>query len=49
MDANQDGVVSLEEFLGACLGQSDLCQLLALKAIEIFADWGIIYKSIQDF
>ena len=38
MDANQDGVVSLEEFLGACLGQSELCQLLALKAIEIFAD-----------
>ena len=38
MDANQDGVVSLEEFLGACLGQSELCQLLALKAIEIFAE-----------
>lgn len=38
MDTNQDGVVSLEEFLSACLGQSELCQLLALKAIEIFAE-----------
>ena len=38
MDADQDGVVSLEEFLAACLGQSELCQLLAIKAIEIFAD-----------
>ena len=41
MDADQDGVVSLEEFLAACLGQSELCQLLAIKAIEIFADWSI--------
>ena len=53
MDANQDGVVSLEEFLGACLGQSELCQLLALKAIEIFAEWDEAtlekYKLIQDF
>jgi len=38
MDANNDGVVSLEEFIEACLGQSELCQLLALKAIEIFAE-----------
>ena len=38
MDANNDGVVSMEEFVSACLGDSELCQLLALKAIEIFED-----------
>ena len=39
MDADNDGVVSMDEFVTACLGDSDLCQLLALKAIEIFEDW----------
>ena len=38
MDANNDGVVTLDEFISACMGESELCQLLALKAIEIFAD-----------
>ena len=39
MDSNEDGVVTMDEFLEACLGQSELCQLLALKAVEIFAEW----------
>ena len=38
MDVNNDGVVTLDEFVSACMGESELCQLLALKAIEIFAD-----------
>ena len=38
MDSNEDGVVTMDEFLEACLGQSELCQLLALKAVEIFAE-----------
>ena len=38
MDSNNDGVVTMEEFLNACLGESDLASLLALKAVEMFVD-----------
>ena len=38
MDTNNDGVVTMDEFVSACLGDSELCQLLALKAIEIFEE-----------
>ena len=38
MDSNHDGVVTMEEFISACLGESELTQLLALKAVEIFVD-----------
>ena len=38
MDSNHDGVVTMEEFVEACLGESELAQLLALKAVEIFVD-----------
>jgi len=38
MDSNHDGVVTMEEFITACLGESDLASLLALKAVEMFVD-----------
>ena len=38
MDSNNDGVVTMEEFISACLGESELAQLLALKAVEIFVE-----------
>ena len=38
MDKNMDGEVTTDEFISACMGQAELCQLLALKAIEIFVE-----------
>jgi len=38
MDFNQDGVVTMEEFINACLGESELASLLALKAVEMFVE-----------
>jgi len=38
MDSDQDGKVTLEEFIAACLGQEKLSKMLALKVIDIFVD-----------
>ena len=38
MDKNRDGAVTIEEFVSTCIGQAEITQLLALKAIEIFVD-----------
>ena len=38
MDSDQDGKVTLEEFISACLGQEKLSKMLALKVIDIFVD-----------
>ena len=38
MDKNRDGKVTTEEFVSTCIGQAEITQLLALKAIEIFVD-----------
>eukprot|EP00090_Calanus_glacialis_P010244 TRINITY_DN1862_c0_g1_i4.p1 TRINITY_DN1862_c0_g1~~TRINITY_DN1862_c0_g1_i4.p1 ORF type:complete len:196 (-),score=70.00 TRINITY_DN1862_c0_g1_i4:205-792(-) len=38
MDKDQDGKVTTEEFIAACMGQDDLSKMLALKVIDIFVD-----------
>ena len=38
MDKDQDGKVTLEEFIAACLGQEEVSKMLALKIIEIFVE-----------
>merc|ERR1711892_1289606 len=38
MDKNADGEVTTEEFVGTCMGQAEISQLLALKVIEIFVE-----------
>merc|ERR1739838_1029989 len=38
MDKDQDGKVTTEEFISACMGQDDLSKMLALKVIDIFVD-----------
>merc|ERR1712013_762728 len=38
MDKNRDGEVTTDEFVSTCIGQAEITQLLALKAIEIFVD-----------
>merc|ERR1712215_663091 len=36
MDENQDGTISQEELVRACMGQQEISKLLALKVIDIF-------------
>jgi Ca2+-binding EF-hand superfamily protein len=38
MDKDQDGKVTTEEFITACMGQDDLSKMLALKVIDIFVE-----------
>ena len=38
MDDNEDGKISLEEFIGACLEKEEFSKMLTLKIIEIFVD-----------
>ena len=38
MDRDGDGVVSLQEFITACLGKREISRLLALKIIDIFCE-----------
>ena len=38
MDKDQDGKVTTEEFIAACMGQDDLSKMLALKVIDIFVE-----------
>jgi len=38
MDENQDGKVTTEEFIKACLGQEEFSKMLALKVIDIFVE-----------
>ena len=36
MDANDDGRVSLQEFINACLAQEKISSMLALKLVDVF-------------
>eukprot|EP00092_Neocalanus_flemingeri_P025353 GFUD01027488.1.p1 GENE.GFUD01027488.1~~GFUD01027488.1.p1 ORF type:complete len:204 (+),score=61.51 GFUD01027488.1:26-613(+) len=38
MDKDQDGKVTTDEFIAACMGQEDLSKMLALKVIDIFVE-----------
>ena len=38
MDKDQDGKITQEEFVSACLGQEVISRLLALKIIDIFCE-----------
>ena len=38
MDKNQDGKITQEEFIKACLGQEEISRILALKIIDIFCE-----------
>ena len=38
MDKNEDGKVTTEEFIAACLGEKDFSRMLANKAIDIFME-----------
>ena len=38
MDKDQDGKVSTNEFVAACMGQEEFSMMLALKVIDIFVD-----------
>ena len=38
MDSNEDGKVTLEEFVKACLSQKKFSTMLTLKIIEVFVD-----------
>merc|ERR1719209_42477 len=38
MDTNEDGRVSQEEFVKACMGQEEISKMITLKIIEIFVD-----------
>ena len=38
MDKDQDGRVSLQEFIGACLGQEEFSRMLTSKIIDIFVE-----------
>ena len=38
MDKNQDGRITQEEFIKACLGQEEISRILALKIIDIFCE-----------
>ena len=38
MDKNEDGKVSKEEFVKACMGQEEISKMLTLKIVDIFVD-----------
>jgi len=38
MDDNEDGKISLDEYIKACLGKEEFTRMLTLKIIDIFAD-----------
>ena len=38
MDQDEDGKISKDEFVKACLGQEKFSKMLALKVIDIFVD-----------
>ena len=38
MDKDEDGKVTMAEFLAACLGEEDFSKMLANKAIQIFME-----------
>ena len=38
MDKNEDGMITQEEFIKACLGQKEISRILALKIIDIFCE-----------
>merc|ERR1711953_1637921 len=38
MDKNNDGQITQEEFIKACLGQEEISRILALKIIDIFCE-----------
>jgi len=38
MDADGDGIITMSEFVSACLSREELSKMLALKVIDIFID-----------
>ena len=38
MDNNEDGKISLEEYIKACLGKKEFTRMLTLKIIDIFGE-----------
>ena len=38
MDKDEDGKITAEEFISACLGEQDFSKMLANKAIDIFME-----------
>ena len=38
MDVDQDGKVTIAEFIAVCLGQEEFCKMLVLKVIDIFVE-----------
>ena len=36
MDANDDGKITQEEFVAACMGQEKISSMLALRIIDVF-------------
>ena len=38
MDKNDDGQITKEEFIAACLGQKEISKMLAIKIIDIFIE-----------
>ena len=38
MDKNEDGQVSKEEFVKACMGQEQISKMITLKIVDIFVD-----------
>ena len=38
MDKNNDGKISCDEFVAACLGQEHISKMLAIKIIDIFIE-----------
>ena len=38
MDGNEDGKISLQEYITACLGKEEFSKMLTLKIIDIFVD-----------
>ena len=38
MDNNEDGKISLEEYIKACLGNKEFTRMLTLKIIDVFAE-----------
>jgi Ca2+-binding EF-hand superfamily protein len=40
MDKDEDGKITKDEFVGACLGQEQFSKMLALKIIDIFVEDG---------
>ena len=45
MDKNEDGQVSKEEFVKACMGQEQISKMITLKIVDIFVDDEYIHSE----